>query len=108
MNPKQKRSRDAAFYLLILVILLCAVYMLTSSDKPAEKLTMSQVIEMFEAKKVEAFVVEGSNLILDIRNEEEDVIYELYDVDLFNEKLGALIDQQLADGTLKEYDYKIG
>ena len=108
MNPKQKRSRDAAFYLLILVILLCAVYMLTSPDKPAEKLTMSQVIEMFEAKKVEAFVVEGSNLILDIRNEEEDVIYELYDVDLFNEKLGALIDQQLADGTLKEYDYKIG
>ena len=108
MDSKQKRSRDAAFYLLILVIILCGVYMLTSSNAPAEELTMSDVIELFEDKKVEAFVVEGSNLILDIRNEEEDVIYELYDVDLFNEKLGALIDQQLADGILTEYDYKVG
>ena len=108
MNPKQKRSRDAAFYLLLLVILLCAIYMLTMPNQTTEELTLSQVVELFEDKKVEAFVVEGSSLYLDIRNQEEDVVYELYDVDLFNEKLGALIDQQLADGTLKEYDYKTG
>ena len=108
MNPKQKRSRDAAFYLLLLVILLCAIYMLTMPNKTVEELTLSDVIELFEDKKVEAFVVEGSSLYLDIRNQEEDIVYELYDVDLFNEKLGALIDQQLADGTLKEYDYKTG
>ncbi|MBP3654575.1 MAG: ATP-dependent zinc metalloprotease FtsH [Oscillospiraceae bacterium] len=108
MNPKQKRSRDLAFYLLILVIVLCAVYMLTSPSEQAEELTFSQIIELFEDKKVEAFTVEGSNLILNIRNEEEDIVYELYDVDLFNEKLGALIDEQLANGTLTEYDYKVG
>jgi len=108
MNPKQKRSRDAAFYLLLLVILLCAIYMLTMPNKTTEELTLSDVIELFEDKKVEAFVVEGSSLYLDIRNQEENIVYELYDVDLFNEKLGALIDQQLADGTLKEYDYKTG
>ena len=108
MNPKQKRSRDAAFYLLLLVILLCAIYMLTVPKSAAEELTFSDVIELFEEKKVEAFVVEGSSLILDIRNEEEDIVYDLYDVDLFNEKLGDLIEQQRADGTLTEYDYKVG
>ena len=108
MNPKQKRSRDAAFYLLLLVILLCAIYMLTVPKSAAEELTFSDVIELFEDKKVEAFVVEGSSLILDIRNEEEDIVYDLYDVDLFNEKLGDLIEQQRADGTLTEYDYKVG
>ena len=92
MNPKQKRSRDAAFYLLLLVILLCAIYMLTVPKSAAEELTFSDVIELFEDKKVEAFVVEGSSLILDVRNEEEDIVYELYDVDLFNEKLGDLIE----------------
>ncbi len=108
MNPKQKRSRDAAFYLLILVIVLCAVYMLTMPSEPAEVLTFSEIIELFEEEKVEAFTVEGTNLILDIRNEEDDIIYELYSVSLFNEKLGDLIDEQLADGTLKEYDYQVG
>ena len=108
MNPKQKRSRDAAFYLLLLVILLCAIYMLTSPSEKVEELSLSQVVEMFEDKKVEAFVVEGSTLYLDVKNQEEDIVYELYDVDLFNEKLGALIDQQLADGTLKKYDYQTG
>jgi len=108
MNPKQKRNRDAAFYLLLLVILLCAIYMFTVPQDKAEELTFSGVIELFEDKKVEAFVVEGSKLIMDIRNEEEDIVYELYDVDLFNEKLGALIEKQRADGTLTEYDYKTG
>ena len=108
MNPKQKRSRDAAFYLLLLVILICAVYMLAVPNEKAEVLTFSEVIELFENKKVEAFVVEGKNLILDIRNEEDDIIYELYDVDLFNEKLGELIEEQRANGTLTEYDYKTG
>ena len=108
MNPKQKRSRDAAFYLLLLVILLSAIYMFAVPQEKAEELTFSGVIELFESKKVEAFVVEGSQLIMDIRNEEEDIVYDLYDVDLFNEKLGDLIEQQRADGTLKDYDYKVG
>ena len=90
MNPKQKRNRDAAFYLLLLVILLCAIYMLAVPHDKAEELTFSGVIELFEDKKVEAFVVEGSQLIMDIRDSEEDIVYPLYDVDLFNEKLGAL------------------
>jgi len=38
MNPKQKRSRDVAFYLLLMVILLCGVYMLTMPNETAEKL----------------------------------------------------------------------
>ena len=108
MNPKQKRNRDAAFYLLLLVILLCAIYMLAVPHDKAEELTFSGVIELFEDKKVEAFVVEGSQLIMDIRDSEEDIVYPLYDVDLFNEKLGALIEQQRADGTLTDYDYKTG
>ena len=108
MNSKQKRSRDAAFYLLLVVILLCGIYMLAVPQDKAEELTFSDVIELFEDRKVEAFVVEGSQLIMDIRDEEDDLVYDLYDVDLFNEKLGALIEEQRANGTLTEYDYKTG
>ena len=108
MKSNQKRSRDAAFYLLLLVILLAAIYMLTFSEKPAEKLLFSDVVALFEEEKVEAFVVEGNVLTMDIKDEEKDLVYELSDVDLFNEKLGPVIDQQLADGKLKEYDYLTG
>ena len=108
MQTKKKRSRDIAFYVLILVILLATVYTFTTPAQPPEELKFSDIIELFEDKKVEAFTVEGTNLILDLRDEEEDTIYELYDVRMFNEQLGDLIEQQRADGTLKEYDYKVG
>ena len=108
MEPNKKRSRDTAFYILILVILLATVYTFTSPAEKKEPLTFSDVIELFEEQKVEAFTIEGSNLILDLRDEEKDTVYELYDVRLFNEKLGDLIEQQRAEGILTEYDYKVG
>ncbi len=107
MNPKQKRSRDAAFYLLMLVILLAGIYMFAFPSSP-EKVVFSDIVQMFEEEKVEAFLVEGSKLTLQLKGEEKKVTYALSDVDLFNDRLGDLIDEQLAAGKLKEYDYTVG
>ena len=108
MNGKRKRSRDTAFYLLLLVILLCAVYMLTSTPATADETTLSGIVQLFETEKVEAFEVVGSELRLTLKGEEEVLKYKLYDVDLFNEKVGPIIDEQLQNGTLTKYDYKTG
>lgn len=108
MNPKNKRTRDVAFYMLILVILLAAVYTWTSASNVNTEYQFSDIVDLFQQEKVESFVVEGNNLLLKLRDTEDAVKYELYDVDLFNEKLGPVIDEQKAKGVLSEYDYRVG
>ena len=108
MDPKNKRTRDVAFYVLILVILLAAVYTWTSASNVSTQYQFSDIVDLFQQEKVESFVVEGSNLLLELRDSDETVEYELYDVDLFNEKLGPVIDAQKARGILTEYDYRVG
>ena len=114
---KNKRTRDAAFYLIILVLLIAAVYTWSVNNQTTEVYQLSDIVELFQQEKVESFVVEGNDLILKLRAEEGDtdedeknrtITYDLYDVDLFNDKLGTLIDEQKAKGILTEYDYRVG
>ena len=57
MNPKQKRNRYAAFYLLLLVILLCAIYMLAVPHDKAEELTFSGGLWLFPLSQGESFAL---------------------------------------------------
>ena len=108
MDPKNKRSRDMAFSVLLLVILVATVFMLLPRSNQTKEYQFSDIVDMFQQEKVESFVIRGQVLTLDLRDSKDPVTYELYDVDLFNEKLGALIDEQKADGILTEYDYQKG
>ncbi len=110
-NPNNnRRARDIGFYALILIVLLAVVYMLTSGDPPTEP-TYSEIIDMFEAKQVESFVVYGNELQLTLREPFEgmmEVSRTLRDVDQFREDLGDTIAAQKAAGVLTEYDYTEG
>ena len=101
-----RRARDLGFYALILVILLATVFSLTNDNRSVE-LNYSEIIDLFEAKQVESFVISGNELYLYLREPYEgqtELVRNLRDVDLFYQDLGDLIREQKADGILKEYD----
>ena len=111
MKPQRNRARDIGFYVLIMVILLAVIYTMLTPSQPQEQLTYSDVVEMFYNEEVDSFVVEGSTLIITPKGAGEndpDITYDLYDVGLFWNQLGALIDEQHTAGIITEYDFNVG
>ena len=94
-----------------MVILLAVIYTMLSPAQTVEQLSYSDVVDMFRNEEVESFTVEGSSLIIHPRGAAEgepDISYELYDVGLFWNHLGALIDEQHEAGIISEYDFDEG
>ena len=108
-NPgggNNRRARDIGFYALVLIILLAVVFSLTGNGRKVE-LTYSQIIDMFEGRQVESFVISGKELYLYLREPYEgqtEIVRNLRDVDRFYEDLGDVIRQQKDAGILTEYD----
>ena len=94
-----------------MVILLAVIYTMLSPAQTVEQLSYSDVVDMFRNEEVESFTVEGSSLIIHPRGAAEgepDISYELYDVGLFWNHLGALIDEQHEAGIIKDYEFDHG
>ena len=109
MNPKRNRTRDIGFYVLIFVLIACTVYMLTTS-KDTDKMTYSEVKDLFTSEKVQSFVYDGTSneLTMKVRDASakdgtKEVKYSMYSFSLFYEDLGDTIEQQYKDGIIKEY-----
>ncbi len=101
-----RRARDIGFYALVLVILLAAIFSLTGNDRSVE-LPYSTVIDLFEARKVESFVMSGNELTLYLREPYEgqrELTRTIRDVDMFYDDLGNTIKEQKDAGILTEYD----
>ncbi len=101
-----RRAREIGFYALVLVLLLATVFSFTNTNKAAE-LSYSQIIDLFEDKQVESFVISGNELYLYLREPYEghtEISRNLRDVDQFYADLGDLIRQQKDSGVLTEYD----
>ena len=111
MKPQRNRTRDIGFYVLILVILLAVIYTMFTPTQQTEELSYSDIVDMFVNEEVESFTVEGTNLIIKLKGAAEDetpITYELYDVGLFWNHLGQLINKQHEEGILSEYDFDEG
>ena len=96
-----------------MVILLAVIYTMLTPSQPAEQLYYSDIVDMFRGEEVKSFRIEGSTLLLELREEAADgtpktVSYDLYDVGLFISQLGALIDEQHEAGIIEDYDYDEG
>jgi len=105
-----KKVRDIGFYALVLIIFLASVWSLTSK-KSTQTLTYSEIVDLFENKKVESFQVSGNDLYLYLREDykgQKEYVRTLRDVNQFNADLGDLIKAQKASGILTEYDYDEG
>ena len=110
MKPQRNRARDLGFYILIMVILLAVIYSMLSPSQ-AEQVVYSDVVELFRTEQVESFYIEGSNIVLtlrDVPSEEATVTYQLYDVSLFWYDMSDLIMQQQEEGIITSYELDVG
>ncbi len=114
MKPNRNRTRDLAFYLLLLVILVLVIFSLNAKNV-AEDMTYSELSDLFTADKVKSFKTENGVISLDVRTGEtdeetgEEIIekreYELYSFSVFYEDFHELIMQKHAEGVIEKYDY---
>ena len=108
MTPKKNpKGRDIGFYVLILLLLACIIFTMTSGNESKER-SYADVIKLFEDKKVESFEYNGSKdtLILQVRQDDgktKEETVRIYSFSLFYNDLGDLIKQQKAEGIIKDY-----
>ena len=110
MKPQRNRARDLGFYVLIMIILLAVVYTMTTPSV-SEEMVYSDVVDLFKSEQVESFVIRGSDIIITKKGAQPGdpaLTYSLYDVSYFLLQMGDLIDQQHAEGIIKDYDLDEG
>ncbi|MGO5027447.1 ATP-dependent zinc metalloprotease FtsH [Candidatus Agathobaculum pullicola] len=95
-------------YLIILVFLLAGVSYVISQTQQTEPVTYFDVYTYFIEGKVDEYKVDDTVLTMHLRDENRVVSYDLGGSrDIWWAQLGATIDEQMRNGTLKEVDYVI-
>ena len=113
-KKREKRGRrlDQIGWLLLLVaILLGVAYLFYANGHQEGRLRYSEIVAQFEQENVRSFTVVGNRLTLDLYEDYQDqqsIVYQLYDVQMFREDLGNLIDSQSNRGIITGYDYQQG
>src|SRR5699024_1154072 len=95
LKPQRNRARDLGFYVLIMVILLAVIYSMVAPTR-TEQVIYSDVVDLFRSEQVESFYIEGSNIVLTLKDAQPGdapVSYRLYDVGLFWSDMRDLIMQ---------------
>ena len=111
MKPKRNRARDIGFYILIIVILACTIFTMTMDDAE-EKLTYSDIVDLFEDEQVKSFEYDGTSDVVTLhlktkdKDEDKTVQCDVYSFSLFYSDLGELINEQHKKGIIEEYEYE--
>ena len=114
--PKNRSSRDIGFYILILLIIVAAVYLITSrgsASTPSEIENYSEVRRLFDAGEVDSFYIEDSSIVMHLKSEYKDsgtdiVSHELYSVEIFYNDMRGVIDELMTTNEEFNYTYKTG
>ena len=112
-KPEKNKARDIGFYILLAVILIAVIFTINQDTEENKLKSYSELVDLFQAEKVQSFRTEGSEIILKIRTDDEDLpveekTYSLYSFSVFHDDFKELIEQQHKDGILEEYDYTEG
>ena len=108
MKQNRNQARDIGFYVLILVILLAAIFTMTSKNSTTPEIKYSEIYDLFLNEQVESFGTVGNEITLKLRepyNGSDTVKAEMYSVEFFHEDLGAIVKEQKEQGILTEYTY---
>ncbi len=99
--------RVIAFYLVLFVGFIFAASYIIGTEEP-EKLTYSEIIELFREEKVESFEVSNKDVLkLYLKDDPSEYItFPLRSVLLFREDVGELVAKQHEEGIIKKYDYQ--
>lgn len=106
-----KKFKSTAFYLVIFALLIVVASLLFSQSS-GKTIKYSDLIELFESGKVRSFEIKDNNLIYATWEENPDATkditkkneYTLYSPSWFMEEIGPSLKQQIADGTIQNYD----
>ena len=124
MKPNRNRTRDLGFYLIMLAILVSVIMLLTREKSPAEIENYSDLVQIFQEKRVESFRYvpdsAGGTVILKVRdktpaspdddspNAITEMSYDLYSFSVFYEDFHELIQEQYEEHYITEYEYEPG
>lgn len=104
---KKNNMKDFLFYFVVLIILIGTVYLLTQLRKPKEP-SYAEVLREFRNENVESFVLESNTLTMQLRKPNELRVHRLYSVEFFYWDLRELIDDQVRNGIITDYNYNVG
>ena len=102
----KKNFKTIAFYVIAIIALIGVTNWLFGNTKK-EEVTYSDVREYFVNEQVTSFEVTNSNdLVLTLKDSEEEIVYKLRSLDMFYYDFGELYTQQLEDGIIESYDFE--
>ena len=110
-EKRSKRMDQIGWVFLLVAIVLGIAYLFYANANQNEQVRYSEIVNQFEQENVRSFSVVGTKLTLDLYQEYQDqqsITYQLYDVQMFREDLGNLIDSQSNRGIIVSYDYRQG
>ena len=112
-KPQGNKARDIGFYVLLALILIAIIFTIKNEPDEDSVESYSELVDLFEAEKVQSFVTEGNEITLKIRTDDEDYpleekSYSLYSFSVFYEDFRNLIAEQHEKGILEKYDYTEG
>lgn len=114
MKPKSRSPRDIGFYVLILIILVSAVYLLLNSPThTGTTIEYSDVRRLFMENKVEYFTVKENNLAMTLTenygNSGSNIVtHQLYDVTMFYKDMDPYITAKMQSDPNFKYNYDVG
>ena len=103
---KKRRIITLIIYAAVLVIAFSAMLGLFSDDR--DKLSYSQIVNMFKEEQVRSFVVEDNNIYLVLHSEyngKTSIKAPLADPDSFHEQMWQTLQEQSESGVLESYDF---
>ena len=101
---KKFTLRDAAFYALILVILVGTLWTLQNMNAGA-KPTYAQVRRALEQQQVEKLMVDKNNTLTMVLKDETTLTYDLYSFELFYQDFNDTVVKQWRAGIITDYEY---
>ncbi len=112
LQKRKKRWDQIGWVLLVVVVILGMAYLMMEGSKQKDGVQYSEIVAQFEHENVRSFTVVGKRLTLDLYKpyhaDEKTLVYDLYDVQMFREDLGNLIDSQSNRHIILGYDYQRG
>ncbi len=101
-----KNNGKAIIFYIILIIGMLVVSSVLLDTTGEKKMQYSEVIELFEAKEVDSFVVKNDNTLELFTKEGKKISFKLRDLSLFEKDLKETILEQKKEGIITEFHYE--